>query len=58
MDSVISNPDVASIYQVPQVLYDGGILRPLSGHMGLRIKKTDLSGWKRVACRGSSTSTV
>jgi CTP synthase len=51
MESVISNPDVASIYQVPQVLYDGGILRPLSGHMGLRIKKTDLSGWKRVASR-------
>jgi CTP synthase len=51
MESVISNPDVASIYQVPQVLYDGGILRPLSGHMGLRIKKTDLGGWKRVASR-------
>ncbi|MDA4114083.1 MAG: CTP synthase [Thaumarchaeota archaeon] len=51
MDSVISNPDVGTIYQVPQVLHDEGILRPVTAHLGIKAKKTDLTGWKRVASR-------
>jgi CTP synthase len=49
VDSVISNPDVASIYQVPDMLYREGVLKPLMGHLQIRGKKTDLLGWKEVA---------
>jgi len=51
LESVISNPDVASIYHVPQVLYDEGILGPMESHLHIRPRKADLTGWKRVASR-------
>ena len=51
MDSVISNPDVDSIFQVPEALYDGGILKPITEHMRIKPKRTDLTGWRRVASR-------
>ena len=49
--SVISNPDVQSIYQIPQVLYDEGALVPVLTHLAIRPRRIDLSGWKRVAAR-------
>ena len=33
VNSVISNPDVESIYQVPETLYREGVLKPLMGHL-------------------------
>lgn len=49
VNSVISNPDVDSIYQVPEMLYRQGVLKPLMGHLQIRGKKTDLLGWNEVA---------
>jgi CTP synthase len=48
-DSVISNPDVGSIYQIPDMLYRQGVLKPLMGHLQIKGKKTDLLGWNEVA---------
>ncbi|MDG6926077.1 MAG: CTP synthase [Nitrososphaerota archaeon] len=55
-DSVISNPDVDSIYHVPEALYKEGILGPVASHLRLRLRKTDLASWKRVASRFSDAS--
>ncbi|MGA2665327.1 MAG: CTP synthase, partial [Nitrososphaerales archaeon] len=49
--SVISNPDVRTIYEVPQVLYEEGVLGPIESHLGIRARKADLAGWKKVASR-------
>jgi CTP synthase len=49
VNSVISNPDVESIYQVPDMLYRQGVLKPLMGHLQIKGKKTDLLGWNEVA---------
>ena len=49
VNSVISNPDVGSIYQVPEMLYREGVLKPLMGHLQIKGKKTDLLGWNEVA---------
>ncbi len=51
MDSVISDPDVDSIYRVPEILYDEGVLRPVFAHLGMRPRRTDLAGWKQTASR-------
>jgi len=51
MDSVISNPDVDSIFQVPEALYDEGILTPILDHLRLRPKRADLTSWRRVASK-------
>ena len=51
IESVISNPDVSSIYQVPQVLYDEGVFKPVAAHLGIKSKKPDLTAWKAVASR-------
>jgi CTP synthase len=48
---VISNPDVESIYQVPEALYREGVLKPLMSHLRLKVKKTDLLEWNEVASR-------
>jgi len=51
VESVISNPDVESIYQVPQALYREGVLKPLMGHLRIKGRKTDLTEWNGVASR-------
>jgi CTP synthase len=51
MNSVISNPDVRTIYEVPQVLHEEGVLKPVTAHLGIKARKTDLTEWKRVASR-------
>jgi CTP synthase len=53
MDSVISNPDVDSIYQVPEALYKEGILKPVRNHLRIRARKTNLAAWDSVASRFS-----
>jgi CTP synthase len=50
-ENVISNPDLGSIYEVPEALYNGGILKPIMGQLRMRNRKTDLSSWKKVVGR-------
>jgi CTP synthase len=58
LDSVISNPDVDSIYQVPEALYNEGIMAPVSNHLRLKTRKTNLAPWDRVASRFSGSKEV
>ncbi len=49
--NVISNPDVDSIYQVPETLYREGALKPLMAHLQIKGRRTDLLGWNEVASK-------
>ena len=51
VNSVISNPDVESIYQVPETLYREGVLKPVMSHLQIKGKRTDLYEWNEVASR-------
>jgi CTP synthase len=51
VNSVTSNPDVDSIYLVPETLYREGVLKPLMGHLQIKGKRTDLVEWNEVASR-------
>jgi CTP synthase len=48
VESVISNPDVESIYQVPRVLEREGVLRPILRQFGIRSRLA-IRGWNEVA---------
>ena len=48
--SVISDPDVETIYQVPRLLEREGILKPIRRQLGLRTR-LDMRGWNTVADR-------
>ena len=48
--SVVSDPDVDTIYQVPRLLEREGILKPIRRQLGLRTK-LDMRGWNTVADR-------
>ena len=50
-ENVISNPDLGSIYEVPEALYKEGILKPISAQLQIRGRHTDLSAWRSVASR-------
>jgi len=50
-ESVVSNPDLASIYEVPEALYKEGVLKPISRQLRIRNRHTELSNWRRVASR-------
>lgn len=47
--SVISNPDVASIYQVPTILAKEGLLTAVRKQFGVKGKKPSLLEWSQVA---------
>jgi CTP synthase len=47
--NVVSNPDVDSIYLVPQTLYHDGLLGPMLGHLGIRGRKCEIARWNEVA---------
>ena len=49
-ESVISDPDVETIYQVPRLLEREGILKPIRRQLGLRTK-LEMRGWNAVADR-------
>ncbi|MDA4115503.1 MAG: CTP synthase [Thaumarchaeota archaeon] len=51
VNSVISNPDVETIYQVPETLYREGVLKPVLSHLQIKGKRTDLYEWNEVASR-------
>lgn len=46
--SVVSNPDVDSIYLVPKTLFQEGLLSPVLGHLGIRGRKCEIAKWNRV----------
>ena len=50
VESVISDPDVQTIYQVPRLLEREGILKPIRRQLGLRTK-LDMRGWNAVVDR-------
>jgi CTP synthase len=50
LESVISDPDVESIYQVPRLLEREGVLKPIRKQLGLRTR-LNMRGWNAVAER-------
>jgi len=50
LESVISDPDVESIYQVPRLLQREGVLKPIQSQLGLR-SRLSMKAWNRVADR-------
>ena len=50
VESVISDPDVESIYQVPRLLEREGVLKPIHRQLGVRTRLS-ISGWNAVADR-------
>ena len=47
-ESVVSDPDVGSIYLVPRLLEKGGVLKPIRRQLGLRGRAV-MHGWNSVA---------
>ena len=47
-ESVVSDPDVSSIYLVPRLLEREGVLKPIRRQLGLR-GKAEMRGWNSVA---------
>jgi len=50
LESVISDPDVESIYQVPRLLEREGVLKPIRKQFGLRTRM-EMRAWNTVAER-------
>ena len=50
LESVISDPDVESIYQVPRLLEREGVLKPIQRQFGLKTRLS-MRGWNSVADR-------
>lgn len=50
-EDVISNPDSASIYQVPVHFHDQGFDQKVLAKLGLPYKKTALTAWKQLVER-------
>ena len=50
LESVISDPDVESIYQVPRVLEREGLLKPIHSQLGLHARAS-MRNWNLVAER-------
>ena len=50
VESVISDPDVETIYQVPRLLEREGVLKPIHRQLGVRTRLS-ISGWNAVADR-------
>ena len=51
VDSVVSNPDVESIYLVPETIYREGVMKPIMTHLQIKGKKTNLLDWNEVASK-------
>ncbi len=49
IENVISNPDVKSIYQVPEVLEREGLFVSIRKQLALRVKRPSLGEWRRVS---------
>jgi CTP synthase len=51
VSNVVSNPDVSSIYQVPEMLEREGLFKPIQRHLRFRNAKPGLAKWREVARR-------
>ncbi len=49
VDNVISNPDVESIYQVPESLEREGLFDAIRKQLGLKLKRANMGSWRRVS---------
>ena len=50
-ENVLSSPDLPSVYEVPLVLEDQGLSKKVLGRLGLKIKKPNLTDWKKFVNR-------
>jgi len=46
-DAIFDDPDQDSIYKVPMVLESQGMTKKIFKHFGMKIRKPDLSKWKK-----------
>ena len=56
-EAVISNPDVESIYDVPEVLERQNITRVIANRLNLTVEKTGLEEWTKIAESFKKTTT-
>ncbi len=56
LKNVVSNPDVKTIYMVPQVLASEGILQPVCEHLRLGERQITWDSWKKVVDSLMNTS--
>ena len=57
LEAVISNPDVESIYDAPEVLERQGITKVIANRLNLMVEKTELEEWTMVAESFKRTTT-
>jgi CTP synthase len=58
LKSVISNPDVKSIYQVPEVLQSENVIETICYRLGIQPRNGDFESWRRVARQFANTKDV
>src|SRR3990167_686424 len=58
VEDVISNPDVANVYEVPLVLDSQSLTAKILKRLGLRGRRADLKEWSRMIARVESSSNV
>ncbi len=56
LKNVISNPDVKSIYMVPQILQSEGVVEPICEHLHLGDRKVVWDSWPTIASSFTETS--
>ncbi len=50
-EDIISNPDVANIYEVPLVLHDQEMERKILEKLNLKVRKPDLAKWRALLAK-------
>ncbi len=55
LKSVISNPDVKSIYQVPEVLQSENVIETICDRFRLKPRNGDFEAWRKIARQFSNT---
>lgn len=58
VEDIISNPDVANVYDVPLVLDSQSLTTKILKKFGLRAKKADLRDWTGMVDRAKNSSSV
>ena len=47
-EDIISNPDLASVYEIPMMLHDQGLDKRIQEKFGLVVKKPNLAQWEKL----------
>jgi CTP synthase len=55
LKSVISNPDVESIYQVPEILMSEGVVETITDKLRLSPRAFNFESWKKIADQFANT---